>query len=96
MKQIPNIIIIVLDTARASNLSPYGYEKDTTPNLAELADEGVVYEKAFTPSPWSLPSHTSLFTGVYPSKHGAHELQCIAKILRILRLNQTTVFTVSD
>jgi arylsulfatase A-like enzyme len=68
-----NILLVVLDTARARNITPYGYERDTTPNLSRLADDGIVYENTVSPSPWSLPSHASLFTGRYPSAHGAHE-----------------------
>jgi len=68
-----NVLFIVLDTARAQNLSFYGYEQDTTPNLSQLAAESTIYEDAVSPSPWSLPSHVSMLTGCYPSTHGAHE-----------------------
>jgi len=65
----PNILFIVLDTARAENLPMYGYGRDTTPNLQKLADEGTVYDNAISPSPWSLPSHASMLTGKLPSNH---------------------------
>ncbi len=59
----PNVLLIVLDTVRADALSPYGYERDTTPNLARLAERGVRFEHARSTAPWTLPSHASLFTG---------------------------------
>lgn len=67
----PNIIWIVMDTVRADHLSCYGYERDTTPRVCELAEEGVLYENAISAGPWTFPAHNSMFTGMYPSKHGA-------------------------
>ena len=60
----PNVLIIILDTVRAANLSLYGYSKPTTPEIDRFAQRGVVFENAISPSPWTLPSHASLFTGV--------------------------------
>jgi arylsulfatase A-like enzyme len=62
----PNVLFIVLDAVRAMNLSVYGYQRPTTPNLERLAEQSVVFEWAFAPSSWSLPSHASAFTGRYP------------------------------
>jgi arylsulfatase A-like enzyme len=67
----PNVLLIVIDTARADRFSVNGYERDTSPEIASLAAEGAVYENAYTPSPWTLPAHASLFTGLFPSAHGA-------------------------
>jgi len=61
----------VIDTARADRFSFDGYARDTTPAIAALAKEGVVYERATSPAPWTLPAHASLFTGLFPSTHGA-------------------------
>ena len=61
----PNVLIIILDTVRAKSLSLYGYERDTTPQLERMAKAGVVFENALTTSPWTLPSHASMFTGRY-------------------------------
>lgn len=69
----PNILLIVMDAARAKNLSCYGYHRPTTPNLERFAERCVVYEKAIATSCWSLPTHASMFTGLYPSRHGAHD-----------------------
>lgn len=65
------VILITLDTTRRDALSPYNGRVDLTPNLQRLADEGTVYESAFSTSPWTLPSHASMMTGFYPSRHGA-------------------------
>ncbi len=65
----PNILLLILDTVRASNLSLYGYDRPTTPRLEQLAQNGVTFEMAIAPSAWTLPSHASIFTG----RH-AHEL----------------------
>ncbi len=69
---LPNVIIITLDTTRRDHLSSYGYPLNTTPNIDRLARDGVIYTNAFSTSGWTLPSHSSLFTGLYPYEHGAH------------------------
>ncbi len=71
-RDAPNIILIVWDTVRRDHLSLYGYDRPTTPNLEKFAEEAVVYKKALAVSPWTLPSHASMFTGLYPRTHGAH------------------------
>ncbi|MDJ0864618.1 MAG: sulfatase [Myxococcota bacterium] len=67
----PNVLLVTLDTTRADRLGAYGYARPTTPRLDELARESVVFERAYAPSTWTLPSHASLFTGKLPSSHGA-------------------------
>ncbi len=68
----PNVVLIVMDTVRADHTSLYGYERDTTPFLRELARESVVYKNAIAVSDMTLPTHASMFTGLYPQTHGAH------------------------
>ncbi len=68
----PDVVLIVLDTVRAESLGAYGYERTTSPAFDALAREGALFEDATSPSTWSLPSHASLFTGRWPSSHGAH------------------------
>jgi arylsulfatase A-like enzyme len=63
---VPNVLLIVLDTVRADHLSLSGYARDTSPNLARLAGEGVRLENARSTAPWTLPSHASMFTGRWP------------------------------
>jgi arylsulfatase A-like enzyme len=62
----PNVLLIVLDTVRAKNLSLYGYARETTPNLRKLASKGVWFQNARSPANWTLPSHASMFTGKLP------------------------------
>jgi arylsulfatase A-like enzyme len=64
----PNVLLIVLDAVRAANLSVYGYERPTTPNLEQLAARGVRFDLALSTAPWTLPTHGSLFTGRYPGE----------------------------
>jgi arylsulfatase A-like enzyme len=66
-----NVLFVVLDTVRKDHLSVYGYDEATTPTLERFAEEARVYEQAVAPAPWTLPVHASLFTGLYPSEHGA-------------------------
>jgi len=63
-KDVPNIIMISLDTLRADHLGAYGYERDTSPFLDELAAESYLFEKCIANSSWTIPSHSSLFTGM--------------------------------
>ena len=67
----PNLILIVLDTARADRMSFNGYRRLTTPNLNALARDGIVYRHAHSVAPWTLPAHGSMFTGTLPAEHGA-------------------------
>jgi arylsulfatase A-like enzyme len=68
----PDVVLVVLDTVRAGSVSTYGYSRPTAPGVDALAREGALFLDATSPSTWSLPSHASLFTGRYPSSHGAH------------------------
>jgi arylsulfatase A-like enzyme len=69
---LPNIIFIVMDSVRADHLSLYGYERDTCPNLRSFAEEATLFRRAYATSDQTLPSHASMFTGLYASRHGAH------------------------
>lgn len=71
-KAAPNIVLISLDTVRADHLSAYGYSRPTSPNINRLADQGVLFESAISPSAWTLASHASMFTGLLPHQHGAN------------------------
>jgi arylsulfatase A-like enzyme len=63
-----NILLIILDTVRAQSLSLHGYARPTTPQLDRLAENGVMFERALSTSPWTLPSHASMFTGRFPNE----------------------------
>jgi arylsulfatase A-like enzyme len=66
-----NIVFVILDTVRSRSLSLYGYVRPTTPRVADFARTGVTFERAIAPSPWTLPTHASFFTGVSPQQHAA-------------------------
>lgn len=66
----PNVLLIILDAARPDHLSCYGYGRKTTPNIDDLAEDGVLFENAISPAGWTPPAHASLFTGLFPSQHG--------------------------
>ncbi|MED5371836.1 MAG: sulfatase [Myxococcota bacterium] len=68
----PSVVIIVLDTLRADHLGAYGDDRGLMPTLDAFASEGRVYSEMQSVAPWTLPSHASLFTGVWPIHHGAH------------------------
>jgi len=70
-KNPPNILLISMDTVRADALSCYSPETGNTPFLDSLAARGALFEDARSTSPWTLPGHASMFTGLYPSAHGA-------------------------
>ena len=65
-----DVLFVVLDSLRKDRVSLYGHERETTPMLDSLAQRATVYENAYTPAPWTLPSHASMFTGRFPSEHG--------------------------
>jgi arylsulfatase A-like enzyme len=67
----PNLVLITLDTTRADRLGCYGYQHETSPNLDRLAQESMLYTRAYATSSWTLPSHGSIFTGKLPTSHGA-------------------------
>jgi len=64
-----NIILISIDTLRADHLGIYGYERNTTPNIDNFFRDAFVFSNAFSQAPNTLPSHMSIFTGLYPSNH---------------------------
>lgn len=66
----PHILILMMDTQGARNMSCYGYRKPTTPRIGEIAREGALFLNNFTTSPWTYPAHASLFTGRFESGHG--------------------------
>lgn len=69
MSEKPNIIFLVLDTARARSFSPYNNGESNPPFTTQLAEDNILFEEAITPAPWTLPAHVSMFTGLTPSEH---------------------------
>lgn len=67
----PNVVVVVLDTVRADAVTGEGPHRVPTPALDALGAESIRYTNALAPAPWTLPSHTSLFTGLYAHEHRA-------------------------
>lgn len=72
--EIKNVLLISIDTLRADHVGSYGYGQPTTPTLDEFAQSAVRFKNMFAASPWTSPSHASMFTGLYPMVHGVVEL----------------------
>ncbi len=70
-QQLPNILLITIDTLRQDHLGCYGYERAHTPNIDKIAHEGVMFSETVAPGPRTGPSHISILTGLYPHHHGA-------------------------
>jgi len=81
----PSVLLIVLDTVRQDHLSCYGYARRTTPQIDAFAARATVFENALAPSPYTLSSHASLFTGRLPSEHGAHRVPHDLPLARLVR-----------
>ncbi len=67
------ILLIVIDCLRADHVSCYEYDRVTTPTIDALAERGHLWEKAYSVACWTRPSIASIFTGLYPTQHGAFE-----------------------
>ncbi len=67
------VVLISIDTLRSDHLPFYGYGGVATPALSELRRDAILFERAFSPVPLTLPSHASLFTGRLPGVHGVHD-----------------------
>jgi len=68
------VVLLVLDSVRAEHFTPYGYELDTTPHLAKLARESVVFDDALAATTGTNAAVASVFTGLYSRDHGVASL----------------------
>jgi arylsulfatase A-like enzyme len=87
----PNVLLITVATLRADHLGCYGFKHARTPYTDRFADEGVRIERAIAPTPLTLPSHTSILTGLEPPAHSVRgngvfrvpdSVQTLAEILK--------------
>lgn len=69
-QELPNILIVTVDTLRADYLGTYGDSTARTPNIDKLAQSATLFERAAAPMPLTRPSHFSLLTARYPREHG--------------------------
>jgi arylsulfatase len=68
---IRNVVLVSLDDVGANHVSAYGYARETTPHLDDVAREGLLFESAYTQQTWTLTSHLTMMTGLDPRAHGA-------------------------
>jgi arylsulfatase len=88
-KPVRRVILLSVDTLRADALSCYG-GSTPTPNIDAIAQDAILFDRAISPAPWTLPAFASIMTGVYPAVHGATqywsrvplELETLAEWLR--------------
>lgn len=88
--QRPNIVLITLDTVRADDIGAYNPQRQCSPNLDRFAGESITFQRAESVAPITVPSHTSMLTGKYPSSLGiwqngdylADDVPALAEILR--------------
>ena len=100
-KDKPNILLIVLDALRPDHLSTYGYQKETSSNLSEIAKEGCLFTQAITTSIWTLPTFASLFSGAHTPRHNTHARNLIlpdkiTTLAEILSLHGYTTIGLSN
>jgi choline-sulfatase len=69
----PNLVLITMDTTRADHLGAWGYPYAHTPNLDALAARGTRFVRCDTAAPVTLPSHSSILTGLFPPRHGVRD-----------------------
>lgn len=70
-RRVPTVVLLTLDTTRRDALGAFGGPSGATPNLDRLAAGATVFTRASSTTSWTLPSHASIFTGLYPAEHGA-------------------------
>jgi arylsulfatase A-like enzyme len=68
----PDVVILVMDCVRAADFPGGGPGAVSMPFVERLRSTGVAFQRAASVAPWTLPSHASLFTGLYPWEHGCH------------------------
>lgn len=71
-RSAPNLVLFSIDTLRADHLGSYGYERDTSPNMDALAERGLRFADVWAESAYTLPTHTTLFTGQHAAVHGVY------------------------
>ena len=78
------VVILTIDTLRPDHLSTYGYGRETDPGIASVAADGVVFTRAFTTVPKTPPAFASMFTCLYPHRHGLRMLGQELAFLRVI------------
>jgi len=88
-ERLPSVLLISIDTLRADHLSCYGYERETSPHLDAFSQDAALFENAYVQAPFTLSSHMSIFTSLFPASHDVDEgrklsprLPLVTEILR--------------
>ena len=75
---VKNVLIFLVDTLRADHLGCHGYYRSTSPNIDNFAAESVLFERAYSVSPWTRTSVVSMFSSMYPVAHACQDREDIA------------------
>jgi arylsulfatase A-like enzyme len=86
MPDRPNLLVVVLDTARADHLPPH--RSDLAPRIAREVERGHARSMFRSTAPWTLPSHASLFCGAYPTEHGIHGRAAVRRDARVATVRE--------
>jgi arylsulfatase A-like enzyme len=70
---LPDIVLISIDSLRYDHLGSYGYPRPTSPAIDRIAAAGARFENAVSTTSWTLPAHAAMFTGLYDSTHGVFD-----------------------
>ena len=71
-QDLPNVILIIIDTLNADHLGCYGYHRDTSPVIDSLASRGTMWARMQAQAPWTLPAVVSIYTGLTVRTHGCN------------------------
>jgi arylsulfatase A-like enzyme len=94
----PNIILISIDTLRPDHMGCYGYSRPTSPVMDQFASEGLLFEDVTSPSPWTLPAHGSMLTGLYPNRHAlkSRDISLPKDIITLAEVLQKQEYTTTE
>jgi len=85
----PNVLLIVLDTARADAFEQYGAPAGSTPSIAHLSTMGRAHPATYAPACWTVPSHVSMFSGLLPRTAGITDVRgATAPVFRAIMQTQ--------
>ncbi len=97
-KHRPNVVLIIIDTLRADKLGCYGFQKKTSPEIDNMAEQGVLFERTISQCSWTRPSIGSMLTSLYPRSIGIYKERWDALHERYLTLaeilNENGYFTI--
>ena len=90
----PNILFISIDSLRSDHLGCYNYFRDTTPNIDRLSEKGTLFLNGISNTSWTLPSHMSMFTGLYILQHGVKDKNLVLSLIfRNIKIAKKSIFS---